>query len=143
MKKLILILLFVPLVSFGQSLRSIDLDSYKYLVIDEVSGGKQGETRRFLVKNLEKAGYNVVNLQNPLKTYKNYPEDLNKNPNLALYIFFSMDAGFWGYEAELILYNSNNKEVLKRSGESGSLLSKAVKNTISSLINYNYKYRGQ
>ena len=54
-----------------------------------------------------------------------------------------MDAGFWGYKAELILYNSDNKEVLKRSGESGSLLSKAVKNTISSLINYNYKYRGQ
>jgi len=97
MKKLLLILLFVPLVSFGQSLRSIDLDSYKYLVIDEVSGGKQGETRRFLVKNLEKAGYNVVNLQNPLRTYKNYPEDLNKNPNLALYIFFSLDAGFWGH----------------------------------------------
>jgi len=96
MKKSLLVLLFFPLVFFGQSLRSIDLDSYKYLVIDEISGGKQGETRRFLVKNLENAGYNVVNLKNPLRTYKNYPEDLNKNPNLALYLFFSMDAGFWG-----------------------------------------------
>ena len=143
MKKLLLLLFFVPLVSFGQSLSSIDLDSYKYLIIDEVSGNKQDETTRFLVKNLEKAGYNVVNLQNPLRAYKNYPEDLNKNPNLALYIFFSMDAGLWGYSAELILYNADNYEVYDRSGESRSSLSKAVKNTISSLINYNYKYRGQ
>ena len=35
MKKLLLLLLFIPLVSFGQSLRSINLDSYKYIVVSE------------------------------------------------------------------------------------------------------------
>jgi len=56
MKKLILLLFFFNVLfqSNAQSLRSINLNSYKYVIIDEVSGGKQGETRRFLVKNLKK-----------------------------------------------------------------------------------------
>jgi hypothetical protein len=64
MKKLLLLLFFFNVLFQlnAQSLRSINLNSYKYVIIDEVSGGKQGETRRFLVKNLKKAGYNVINL---------------------------------------------------------------------------------
>jgi hypothetical protein len=141
MKKIFLLLFITVLFQVNaQSLRSINLDSYKYIIIDEVSGGKQGVTRRFLVKKLKKAGYNIVNLNNPLKTHDKIPEDLLKNPEIGLYLTFSLDAGFWGYKAKLILYDNNNKELLKRTGESGSLLSKAVKNTISSLVDYDYIY---
>lgn len=142
MKKLIVFFLIVfSSFSYSQSLRSIDIDSYKYIVIDEVSGGKLKETRRFLVKNLQKAGYNVVNLNNPLRTYDNFPKDLEDNPNLGLYLTFNTEARFSSYETLMILYNYDNKELFRRNNSSGSLLSKAIKNTISSLTSYNYRYK--
>ena len=142
MKKLLLLLFFFNVLfqSNAQSLRSINLNSYKYVIIDEVSGGKQGETRRFLVKNLKKAGYNVINLNNPLKTHSKIPDDLSNSPEMGIYLTFFLDAGFWGYKAKLILYDYNNQKLLERTGESGSLLSKAVKNSISSLVDFGYIY---
>lgn len=141
MRKIILCFFIVfSSFSYSQSLRSLDIDSYKYIVIDEVSGGKLKEARRFLVKNLQKAGYNVVNLNNPLKTYDKLPEDLEDNPNLGLYLTFNTEAKFSSYETLMILYNYDNKELFRRNNSSGSLLSKAIKNTISSLTSYNYRY---
>ena len=141
MKKIFLsVLILFTTFSYSQSLRSINIDSYKYIVVDEVSGGKMKETRRFIVKNLQKAGYNVVNLNNPLKTYDKFPEDLEDNPNLGLYLTFNTEAKFSSYETLMILYNYDNKELFRRSNSSGSLLSKAIKNTISSLTSYNYRY---
>ena len=52
---------------FSQYVRSIEIDAYKYIVIDEIGGKHSGEMRRFLVKNLKSSGYNVVNLKEPLK----------------------------------------------------------------------------
>lgn len=141
MKKIFLsVLILFTTFSYSQSLRSVNIDSYKYIVIDEVSGGKIGETRRFLVKNLQKAGYNVINLNNPLKNYDKFPEDLEENPNLGIYLTFNTEARFSGYETLMILYSYDNKELFRRSNTSGSLLSKAIKNTISSLTSYNYRY---
>lgn len=142
MRKIILCFFIVfSSFSYSQSLRSLNIDSYKYIVIDEVSGGKLKEARRFLVKNLQKAGYNVVNLNNPLKTYDKLPEDLEDNPNLGLYLTFNTEAKFSSYETLMILYNYDNKELFRRNNSSGSLLSKAIKNTISSLTSYNYRYK--
>ena len=142
MRKIILCFFIVfSSFSYSQSLRSLDIDSYKYIVIDEVSGGKLKEARRFLVKNLQKAGYNVVNLNNPLKTYDKLPKDLEDNPNLGLYLTFNTEAKFSSYETLMILYNYDNKELFRRNNSSGSLLSKAIKNTISSLTSYNYRYK--
>lgn len=142
MRKIILCFFIVfSSFSYSQSLRSLNIDSYKYIVIDEVSGGKLKEARRFLVKNLQKAGYNVVNLNNPLKTYDKLPKDLEDNPNLGLYLTFNTEAKFSSYETLMILYNYDNKELFRRNNSSGSLLSKAIKNTISSLTSYNYIYK--
>ena len=142
MRKIILCFFIVfSSFSYSQSLRSLDIDSYKYIVIDEVSGGKLKETRRFLVKNLQKAGYKVVNLNNPLKTYDKLPEDLKDNPNLGLYLTFNTEAKFSSYETLMILYNYDNKELFRMYNSSASLLSKAIKNTISSLTSYVYRYK--
>ena len=141
MKKIILSFLIVfSSFTYSQSIRSVNIDSYKYIVIDEVSGAKLKESRRFLVKNLQKAGYNVVNLIKPLKTYDRFPKDLEENPNLGLYLTFNTEARFSSYETLMILYDYDNKELFRRDNSSGSLLSKAIKNTISSLTSYNYRY---
>ena len=91
MKKLILLFLFTPLISFGQSVRNIEIDTYKYIVIDEIIGKHSCEIRRFFTKNLEKGGYDVVNLKKPLKTHDSFPEDLENNPDLALYLIAEED----------------------------------------------------
>ena len=68
MKKLLLLsLLILPLFSFSQSVRNIEIDTYKYIVVDEIIGKHSGEIRRFYVKNLKKGGYNVVNLKKTIK----------------------------------------------------------------------------
>jgi hypothetical protein len=59
---------------------------------------------------------------------------------MGIYLTFFLDAGFWGYKAKLILYDYKNQKLLERTGESGSLLSKAVKNSISSLVDFGYIY---
>lgn len=139
--KVLILFIFVFLhnTSIGQSIRNINLDKYKYIVIDEIAGKNPGETRRFTVKNLQKAGYNVVNLSNPLKTYESYPEDLNENKNLGLYL--SVNTGMQGcYVVTISLYSNKNQLLLERTGTSCGLLSSAVKLAISSLTNHNYKF---
>lgn len=123
----------------GQSLRGVNLNKYKYIVIDDVSGVHPGETRRFAVKNLAIAGYKIVNLSEPLKTYDDYPNDLTVNKNLALYL--SVNSKLYGcFEVEIRLFDYKNREVYKNSGSSCGLLSNAVKNAIRSLSQYNYKF---
>ena len=142
MKKLFLVLLFVPLVSFGQSVRNIEIDTYKYIVIDEIIGKNSKEIRRFYVKNLKKGGYNVVNLKNPLKTYDSYPEDLVKNPYLALYLIAEQEIGMcYHIRSSLLDYDGNVK--LVRDGKSCGLLSTGIKKSISGLTSYNYKYNSE
>ena len=133
-------LLIFTSISFSQSVRSVNLNSYKYLVVDEVSGSNRGESRRFLVKNLRKAGYNVINLSKPLKTHNDYPEDLIINPSLGLCIY-SNTLSKACYEVEFYLYNSLNQQVFFREGKSCLILSGAIKNSISSLTDFNYKYK--
>ena len=139
MKKIILLFLFTPLISFGQSVRNIEIDTYKYIVMDEIIGKHSGEIRRFFTKNLEKGGYDVVNLKNPLKTHDSFPEDLENNPDLALYLIAEEDIrGCYYITASLLDYAGNVK--LAREGNSCSLLSTAIKKSISGLTSYNYKY---
>ena len=139
MKKVLLVFLFIPLVSFGQSLRGININSYKYIVIDELIGKNSGEIRRFYVKNLKKAGYNVVNLSDPLKTHEEMPEEITEDPSLALFLVAEQIIdGCYTIISNLI--DSNNNLILKRTGQSCFLLSTAIKNSISGLKTYKYKY---
>tara|TARA_B110000208_G_C11738037_1_gene418837 strand:+ start:51 stop:1556 length:1506 start_codon:yes stop_codon:yes gene_type:complete len=140
MKNLIIILFFIPFVSFGQSLRSIGINSYKYIVIDEISGSNKGETRRFVVKNLKKAGYKIVNLKKPLKTHESLPEDIVNNPDLGIYLTTEVaKRGCYIITTKLSDYYGNLK--LSREGSSCFLLSTGVKNSLSSLTSYDYKYK--
>ena len=144
MKKLLLLLLFIPTFfwsqsNFRQSVRSIELDTYKYIVVDEIIGKHSGEIRRFYVKNLKKAGYNVVNLKKPLKSHDSMPEDLVDNPDLALYLIAEEDVrGCFYITSSLLDYNGDIK--LVREGKSCGLLSSGIKKSISGLTSYNYKF---
>ena len=112
MKKVLLVFLFIPLVSFGQSLRGININSYKYIVIDELIGKNSGEIRRFYVKNLKKAGYNVVNLSDPLKTHEEKPKEITEDPSLALFLVAEQIIdGCYTIISNLI--DSNNNLILK------------------------------
>jgi len=140
MKKLLLLLYFITSICLGQSVRSIGINSYKYIVVDEISGRNKGETRRFLVKNLKKAGYNVVNLKSPKKTHESNPEDLVNNPDLALYISTDVNLSTcYDVSTNLTDYYGNLK--FSRSATSCFLLSSAIKNSISSLTSYSYRYK--
>ena len=87
MKYIFSILSFLLIqINFSQSVRSIEINTYKYIVVDEIIGKHSGEMRRFFVKNLKKGGYNIVNLKKPLMTHSQLPQDLKDDPSLALYL---------------------------------------------------------
>lgn len=124
---------------FSQYVRSIEIDTYKYIVIDEIGGKHSGEMRRFLTKNLKSSGYNVVNLKEPLKTHDAFPKDLKENPDLALYLIAKEDNSLC-YNVVTNLINASGEIKLSREGVSCGLLSTAIKKAISNLTSYNYKY---
>lgn len=142
MKYRVLFFLLISQALISQSVRSIDIDTYKYIVVDEIIGKHSGEMRRFFVKNLKKGGYNVINLKSPLQTHNQFPEDLVENPDIALYLVAEEDNSFCvDITTNLLDYNGNIK--LTREGRSCSLLSTAIKKSISGLTSYNYKYNPQ
>jgi S1-C subfamily serine protease len=139
MKKLLFVLLIIPIFSWGQSVRNIEIDSYKYIVMDEIIGKHSGEMRRFFVKNLKKAGYTVVNTKKPLKNYDSFPQDLIDNPNLALYLVAEEVNNMCVLITTSLLDSAGNIKLV-RKGTSCMLLSSAIKKSISGLTSYSYKY---
>jgi S1-C subfamily serine protease len=136
---LLLAAFFILNSSYSQTLRSININAYKYIVIDEIRGKNISETRKFLVKNLQEAGYIVINLSNPQKTHEEYPEDLKNNGDLALYLV-TMVSSSACFNVEIGLLNSQNQLLFSDYGESCGLLSNAIKSSISSLTSFFYKY---
>jgi len=136
MKKLLLLLLFIPLVSFGQGLRSVNLDSYKYIVISE---SNYKGFRKTAVKLLEKSGYNVVNIHNTARTHYVNPSDLEENPNLGLYLNINTSCGAV-CDTTIALFTYNNQLVYKSSGRNVFSGGGAVKNALGTLAGYSYKF---
>jgi S1-C subfamily serine protease len=136
---LVLAALFISQNLFSQYARSIEIDTYKYIVIDEISGKHTGEMRRFFVKNLKNSGYNVINLKEPLKTHNELPADLKENPDLALYLV-TKELNTLCYNVSTNLINAAGDIIITRDGSSCGLLSTAIKQSISNLTSYNYKY---
>ena len=140
MKTLNLIITFLLCTQvFGQTVRSIELNTYKYIVIDEIIGKHSGEIRRFFVKNLKKSGFEVINLKTPLQTATSYPQDLIDNPSIALYLITEEETGGC-FTIRTNLADYQGKVILTREGKSCGLLSTAIKKSISSLTSYPYKY---
>ena len=94
MKKL-LILLFIPIVCFGQGVAKYivedvvpletNINQFKYIVFQEIYSNKPKDKSTLLnVLNdkLSSKSYLIIKSSNP----DNYPEELKLNPNLALYL---------------------------------------------------------
>jgi S1-C subfamily serine protease len=134
---LLIIIFFNGLKS--QSIRNLNLNQYKYVVIDEILGSYRREAKKDVVKILQKAGYSVVNVSKPFKTHDDYPSDLKENKNLALFLSLNREELFSTFRVTILLQNSSNQVVLERIGSSFSS-TRSVKNALASLIDYNYKY---
>ena len=94
MKK-ILLLLFIPIVCFGQGVAKYivedvvpletNINQFKYIVFQEIYSNKSKDKSTLLnVLNdkLSSKSYLIIKSSNP----DNYPEELKLNPNLALYL---------------------------------------------------------
>ena len=141
MKKLIttsLILLCIIFIN-GQSIRNLNLNKYKYLVVQQVNGKSKGESRLYLVKNLQKAGYTVVNLKSPRQTFSQFPNDLDTYPSLGLYMTLEVGVSYPQYICNLTIYSSSGNILYKSKGSSG-LLSSGIKDAISGLTSYSYSF---
>ena len=120
-------------------LRGKNINGFKYIVLDQISGAHNGETRRFIVKNLEKAGFHVVNLKEPKKSHDTLPDDLLANPNLGLYAYVETEqAGC--FRVHFSIYTFLNQLVHYRNGDSCGLLSGAIKKSINALTGSNYDF---
>ena len=119
-----------------KSLRGVELNSYKYIVIQE---SNYNSYRKTAVKVLKKAGFNVVNLHKTSRTHKVIPSDLKQNPDLGLYLYIDV-LGFGTAEAIVRLFSYNNELLFNSSGRSSMAGSRAVKNALSSYETYGYKY---
>ena len=140
MKKLLYLFLVLLLCAqaYGQTVRSIELNTYKYIVIDEISGKHSGEIRRFFVKNLKKSGFKVVNLKEPLQTDITYPQDLIDNPNNALYLIAEEETGGC-FTIRTNLADYQGEVILTREGKSCGLLSSAIKKSTGIKVNIKIK----
>jgi S1-C subfamily serine protease len=137
--QIFILIFFVSHTCLSQSVRNININRYKYIVVDEIIGKHSGEIRRFYTKSLKDGGYNVVNLKEPLKTHEELPKDLLENPDLGLYLVAEeINGGCITVYANLL--DSDGNLLLQREGKSCGLLSTAIKNSISGLTSYSYKY---
>lgn len=95
MKKLILLLLFIPLVCFGQGVAKYivedvvpletNINQFKYIIYQEIYSNKSKDRSSLLNvlnEKLSSKSYLIVKSSNP----ETYPEDLKLNPNLGLYL---------------------------------------------------------
>lgn len=77
--QILILIYFLSQNCLSQSVRNININKYKYIVIDEIIGKHSEEIRRFYTKNLKDGSYNVVNLKESLKTHEELPKDLLEN----------------------------------------------------------------
>ena len=91
-------------------------------------------TKKILLKELTKAGYNVIDAN------KSFPKDLEDNPFLALYVS-SFEQCPYLCEATVALYTSNRQVFWQsRTWSSGLSSGIAVKKAIGPIVQYAYNY---
>jgi len=132
MKKLLFLLVFIPLVSFGQRLNKelSFLDSYKYVVIEEY---RYKSSKKSLEKKLKKAGYNVIN-------NTGFPKDFEENPNLGLYVEIVENCR-GNCESTIYFYDYNGVMLWEsKTGHSAWTSGDALSKAIQPLLLYKYKY---
>ena len=134
MKKSLLIFIF-GIISYnltGQSLRGLNLNSYKYIVVESTT---HKNAKKILLKKLKSAGYNV------LDSGKDFPEDLEKDNLLALFLNSTESCDLLKCRATIYLTTSDGSLVWQSATAlSGISFGNALKQAVSPFKAYNYKY---
>ena len=116
---------------FGQDLHDINLNGYKYLVIKDT---EYVTTKDQIYNKLNREGYTIIK--------DNYiPDDLNENPDLALYLVADEKETFWEIETTISLYNFNDELVWEGEKQiSGVSSGAAIKKALIPFFAFDYKY---
>ena len=126
---------------YGQRFSSINIEQYKYLVVDAVSGKYINQSYKFLIKNLSKAGYTVISVNHRKhKTHNEVPQELNTNPELGLYLVLNTGVESGCFDIKLDAYNHTDQLVFESKGSSCHLLSSGIKNAIAPYTSVDYRF---
>ena len=127
-------MMLFPLVSFGQfdeaisrvdenySSLNLNLNEFKYIIINDVStktplikNSNNIILRKFLVKALEKRGFNIIDSYKIERNKATFPEDFKENRNIGLYLNLEVEQAPLKKEKSTIsLLDFNNKLLYKR-----------------------------
>ena len=128
------VFLFFLIFNFGFTQNSdLNLNNYKYFVIDEIIGNANWSGKSisdFIEKNLEnprrgRKKYNVIGL------YSSFPETLTNNPNLGIYIKGRVE----GYRVTFEFYDFK-RNLLKVTASSFTNFHKSVLSALDYVINF-------
>ena len=128
------VFLFFLIFNFGFTQNSdLNLNNYKYFVIDEIIGNANWSGKSisdFIEKNLEnprrgRKKYNVIGL------YSSFPETLTNNPNLGIYIKGRVE----GYRVTFEFYDFK-RNLLKLTASSFTNFHKSVLSALDYVINF-------
>ena len=133
MKKLLLIIILIPIISVCQSksFKNSGINNYKYFVVETTSSKLNAKT---ILRYLKESGYNALDVNDE------FPDDLEQNPDLALYA--SISTSNYSGDVYFYLLTSDGTSFYQNKGESGfrsTSLRKAMKN----LLSYKHKYTPQ
>ena len=132
MKKLLLLLLVLPLIGFCQSksFKRSGIDNYKYFVVETTS---YENSKKIILRELKRAGYNTLDVND------DFPDDLEQNPDLALYVS-SEEACGYTCDANFYLQTSDGQTFYKSSWRGALSSGIALKKAMKEMLAHKYKY---
>ena len=125
-----------PLIGFCQSksFKNSGIDNYKYFVVETTS---YNNSKKIILRELKRTGYNVLDVNDE------FPDDLEQNPDLALYVSSEEACGSTTCDANFYLQTSDG-QTFYQSNWRGSLSSGiALKRAMKQMLSYKYKYKPQ
>ena len=130
------VIFFLFITSIGnsqvKSFKNSGIDNYKYFVVETTS---YKNSKKILMRELKKSGYNVLDVNDK------FPEDLENNPNLALYVSSEERCGVSTCEAIFYL-NTDDGQNFYNYGWRGSLSTGiALKRALRDLLAYKHNYQ--
>ncbi|MDG2344187.1 MAG: hypothetical protein P8L23_06380 [Flavobacteriales bacterium] len=126
----------------SQPSEHLDLNNYKYLVINKINGdGLLKTVRKTTYNELINSGYNVVFLKKVGNELIGYPKALSENPNLGLYLTVDVleDLLNGNDTVSMKLYDHKNN-LAWSSAKSGKVIKESTKACLSYFTNFNYSY---
>ena len=136
MKKLLLLLLVFPLIGFCQSksFKNSGIDNYKYFVVETTS---YNNSKKIILRELKRTGYNVLDVNDE------FPNELEQNPDLALYVSSEEACGAYTCDANFYLQTSDGQTFYQSSWKGSLSTGIALKRAMRQMLSYKYKYKPQ